>query len=140
MIKIKKWFMCTLLISIVCLIVGQILLLNESIKSKISTVYRMESKYVYSEQQMPKGSIEIEISQPEKGVYLLQNGEPIAELNQKKCNIDVFDNTVFEIDGRNCEHNVLVNIRTISENIDGYYEKEIVVEKNIVILGRFFIK
>ena len=140
MIKIKKWFICTLSICVVCLLVGQFLLLNENVKSKISSVYRMESKYVYSEQQIPKGNIVIEISRPSKGIYLLQNGEPTLELNQKKFNVDIFDNTVIEIDGRNCEHSVLVKIKTISENIYGYHESEIVVEKNIVILGRFFIK
>lgn len=140
MIKIKKWFKLTLLICVVCLLVGQFLLLNDNVKNKISSVYRMESKYVYSEQQIPKGNIEIEISRPDKGLYLLQDGEPVAELNQKNITVDVFDNTVIEIDGRNCEHNILVKIKTVSQNIDGYYEQEIVVEKNIVILGRFFVK
>lgn len=138
--KIKKWFVLLLSVSVLFLALSQVMLLNDNIKDKISYIYQIESKYVYSEQQIPKGNIEIEISHPEKGIYLLQNGEPVAELDQKIFSVNVFDNTVLEIDGRNCSHEFIVKIKNVTENVGGYYEQKIVVDKNIVILGRFFIK
>lgn len=138
--RIKKWYKFTLLACVLCFVFSQALLLNDNVKNKLSAVYRIESKYVYSEQLILKGSIDIEISHPDKGVYLLQNGEPVAELNQKKFTVDVYDNTVLEIDGRNAEQSFCVKVLSFSENIDGHFTKEIEVNKNIVILGRFFIK
>ena len=138
--KLKKLYIFTLSVSAFCFVLSQILLLNDNVKNKLSTVYRIESKYVYSEQQIPRGSVQIEISHPDKGIYLLQNGETVAELNEKNVHVDIYDNTVVEIDGRNTEHSFLVKIKTVSDNIGGYFEEEIVVDKNIVILGRFFVK
>ena len=98
---LKKYFKLFLCLSFVLTVMFQLLLMNDSVKEKVSTVYRLESQYVYSEQKLPKGNVLIEISSPDSNVYVLQNGETIADFSKNECQVDVFDNSVIEIDGRN---------------------------------------
>ena len=137
---IKKYFNLIICVFFVLTVLFQILLLNDSVKEKVSTIYRLESQYVYSEQKLPKGNVLIEISSPDSNVYVLQNGETIADFSKKECRIDVFDNSVIEIDGRNSETDSEIKIKSISNNLEGYYENKVKISRNIVILGRFFVK
>lgn len=137
---IKKYFKFVFCFSFVLTILFQILLMNDYVKEKVSTIYRLESQYVYSEQELPKGSVFIEISSPDSNVYVLQNGETIADFSKKECQVDVFDNSVIEIDGRNTKTDLIIKIKSVSENLDGYYENNIKINGNIAILGRFFVK
>lgn len=137
---IKKLYIVStvLVFAITCL--TQILLCNSKIKSKISKLYEFESKYVYSEEIINDGYIIIKITNPSDNLFLLQNGEKIAVLNQSKITINVLDNSVIEVDGRFVETPSEVEIVSFSDNIDGYYEKKIETKSNITVLGRFFIK
>ena len=137
---VKKYFKLVICFSFVLTVLFQILLMNDSVKEKVSTIYRLESQYVYSEQKLPKGNVLIEISSPDSNVYVLQNGETIADFSKKECRIDVFDNSVIEIDGRNSETNFEIKIKSVSDNLEGYYENKVKISRNIVILGRFFVK
>ena len=137
---VKKYFKLVICFSFVLTVLFQILLMNDSVKEKVSTIYRLESQYVYSEQKLPKGNVLIEISSPDSNVYVLQNGETIADFSKKECRIDVFDNSVIEIDGRNSETDSEIKIKSISNNLEGYYENKVKISRNIVILGRFFVK
>lgn len=137
---IKKYFKLIICFSFVLTVLFQILLMNDSVKEKVSTIYRLESQYVYSEQKLPKGNVFIEISSPDSSVYVLQNGETIADFSKKECRIDVFDNSVIEIDGRNSETDFEIKIKSLSDNLEGYYENKVKISRNIVVLGRFFVK
>lgn len=138
--KIKKVFKILLVSSLSLMCIVQILLLNDNIKNKISVIYNLESQYVYSEQEIPKGAVKIEISNPSDDIYILQNGEPIASLDKRNYTVEVFDNSVIEIDGREYDDKFNVKIVSVSDNLYGYYEKKIEISQNIVILGRFFVK
>lgn len=140
MIFFKKYYIKIFAVLSVLVLVSQVLLLNDNIKNKISFLYNMESQYVYSESAVPKGYIKIEISHPDKNVYILQNGEPLLCFEKVICKIDVFDNSVIEIDARNSDNEISVKLIEFSDNIDGYYEKICNLSKEIKILGRFFIK
>ena len=135
------------LISVVLLVnvflvvaISQFFLKNEFSKNKLSILHNIESEYVYSEQNTKTGYIVIEISMPSDNLFLLQNGEKITLLNKKQIKINITDNSVIEIDGRNTNGINIIKISEISENTEGFYEKEVHVESNIVILGRFFVK
>ena len=80
---VKKYFKLVICFSFVLTVLFQILLMNDSVKEKVSTIYRLESQYVYSEQKLPKGNVLIEISSPDSSVYVLQNGEIIADFSKK---------------------------------------------------------
>lgn len=138
--KIKKVFKILLVSSLSLMCIVQILLLNDNIKNKISVIYNLESQYVYSEQEIPKGTVKIEISNPSDNIYILQNGERIVSLDKKNYTVEVFDNSVIEIDGREYDDKFNVKIVSVSDNLYGYYEEKIEISQNIVILGRFFVK
>lgn len=121
-------------------IISQIFLKNEISKNRLSFLHNIESEYVYSEQNIKTGYIVIENSMPSDNLFLLQNGEKLTPLNKKQIKINITDNSVIEVDGRNTNELNIIKISDISENTDGFYEREVQVESNIVILGRFFVK
>lgn len=137
---LKRVFIFSLITAFVVMFVTQMLLKNSVIKNKLSRLYEMESQYVYSEKEITDGYIVIQISNPSDNLFLLQNGEKIAVLNTEKTQVDISDNSVIEVDGRNVNAQCSVKIVEISENIEGFYEENISVKSNIVILGRFFMK
>ena len=135
----KKIFIFSLITTLIIDLASQMLLKNNEIKNKMSFLYEIESQYVYSEKEIESGHITIQVSNPSDNLFLLQNGEKIAVLNNEKLKIDISDNSVIEIDGRNTDSQCSVKIIDISSNIDGFYEKNIDINSNIIILGRFFI-
>ena len=136
----KKIFTVLFITALSVLIVSQIMLKNTFYKTKLSMLHKIEAKYVYSEKDTNSGYIIIEVYYPSENIFLMQNGERILSLSDKKIKVDVSDNSVIEIDGRNTDSKCLIKVTEISDNINGFYEKEITVESNIVILGRFFVK
>ena len=137
---VKKIFIISFLTAFVVMLITQVLLKNSDINTKISKLYEYESQYVYSENKISSGYIIIKISNPSDKLFLLQNGEKIAVLNKKEVKVDISDNSVIEVDGRSVNNEFDLKITDFSENIEGFYEKDISVKSNIVILGRFFIK
>ncbi|MBQ6908227.1 MAG: hypothetical protein IJQ28_07605 [Clostridia bacterium] len=137
---VKKIYKIVFLSVVVLVIVFQLLLLNENFKNKISLLYNIESKYAYSEQDLKKGEITIKISAPSSEVYVMENGERTVKFDKETITLDIYDNTVIEIDGRDFNDNISVEILNISDNIDGFYEKKINVCSDITILGRFLVK
>lgn len=137
---LKKVFIFSILTAFVVVFVTQMLLKNSDIRNKLSLLYEMESQYVYSEQEFNGGYITIQVSNPSDNLFLLQNGEKISVLNSERVQIDISDNSVIEIDGRNLDTECVIKIIDISEKIAGFYEENIKVKSNIVILGRFFTK
>ena len=127
-------------IAFVTLVVSQLFLKSEVLKSEISVLHKLESQYVFSEQNVEFGYIVIEVSNPSESLFLLQNGEKIRSLNTPKVKIDISDNSVVEIDGRNIRELSDVKIVELSDNIDGFYENDVTINSDIVILGRFFVK
>lgn len=137
---LKRIFIFSTVTAFVVMFVTQMLLKNSAIKNKLSKLYEMEARYVYSEKETADGYIVIQVSEPSDNLFILQNGEKITVLNSEKMKIDILDNSVIEIDGRNSDKQFFVKIIETSENIGGFYEKNIDIKSNIVILGRFFIK
>ena len=138
--KFKICFKVVFIMSCFTMIVSQFLLKSDFYKSQLSLLHKMESKYVFSEQDTKRGYIVVEITSPSDALFLLQNGERIKVLNEDNLIIEIYDNSVIEIDGRKVETSCDVKIIEKSNNIEGFYEKEITVESNIAILGRFFVK
>lgn len=138
--RFKICFTVVFIVFVFTMIVSQFLLKNDFYKSKLSLLHKMESKYVFSEQDVKRGYIVVEITSPSDGLFLLQNGEKIKTLNEDNLKIEILDNSVIEIDGRKLKSSCNVKIVEKSDNIEGFYEKEITVESNITILGRFFVK
>lgn len=136
----KRLFILSLITAFVVMLVTQMLLKNSAVKNKLSRLYEIESQYVYSEQEISDGYIVIRISKPSDNLFLLQNGERTAVLNSEIMRIDILDNSVIEIDGRNTDEQFSIELTETSENIEGFYENSIKIKSNIVILGRFFIK
>ena len=95
---------------------------------------------MYSEIDFSGGYIKIHISNPSNNLFLLENGEKIAVLNKEYYEINVADNSVIEVDGREVEGKCSVKLIDFSDKIDGFYEETINIDSNIVILGRFFVK
>ena len=122
------------------MITAQIMLKNSFLKNKLSFLHEMESQYVYSEKVIDSGYIVIEISAPSDNLFLLQNGEKILSLSKKQIKVDISDNSVIEIDGRYTDSKCKIKITETSDKISGFYENEVSVDSNIVILGRFFVK
>lgn len=137
---LKRIFIFSTITAFVVMFVTQMLLKNSVMKNKLSKLYEMEARYVYSEKEVAEGYIVIQISEPSDNLFILQNGEKIKVLNSEKMKIDILDNSVIEIDGRNSDKQFYVKIIETSENIGGFYENNINIKSNIVILGRFFIK
>ncbi len=137
---LKKIFKISLVSAFVILILSQALLKNPVLKNKMSELYEMESMYVYSENESAKGYIIIQTLSPSEELYILQNGEKTEIMNKEKIKIDIYDNTVIEIDGSNLEEKIQVDLTEASDNIYGYYKDKIIVNSNITILGRFFLK
>ena len=138
--KFKFWFVTVFTIAFVTLIFSQIFLKSESFRNKLSVLHKLESQYVFSEQDVEFGYIIIEVSDPSEGLFLLQNGEKTKSLNKVRVKIDISDNSVVEIDGRNSETSSDIKIVETSDNIDGFYEDKVIVKSDIVILGSFFVK
>lgn len=136
----KKIFIISTLTAFVVLIMTQMLLKNSDLKNRLSLLYEFESQYVYSEKESNEGYILIKVSNPSDKLFLLQNGEKTMVLNNEEMQIDISDNSVIEIDGRSTDAECIVNITYISENTTGFYDENITVKSNIVILGRFFTK
>ncbi len=136
----KRFFIFLFITAFVVMFITQMLLKNSVIKNKLSILYNMESQYVYSEKDFSGGYVKINISNPSDNLYLLQNGEKISILNKENIEINVSDNSVIEIDGRDTNASCTVLITELSENIHGFYEKKVDIKSNIVILGRFFLK
>ncbi len=139
-LKFKRIYKILLITLLSISVLSQILLLNDNTKTVLSQVYDIESKYVFSQSSQPVGTIKISVSNPSDNLSLLQNGEKIAVLNQKTAEIEVSDNSVIEIDGTAFKSKSLIKIDVLSDSLQGYYEKEVQVCGNIVILGRFFVK
>lgn len=136
----KKIFIFSILTAFVVVLTSQMLLKNSEIRIKLSRLYEMESKYVFSEKEIKEGYIVINVSNPSNDLFLLQNGEKIMSLNSDRIEINIPDNSVVEIDGRNLKTQCSVKIIKISDNVDGFYEEKIDIKSNIKILGRFFVK
>lgn len=136
---IKKFFIFSLITAFVVMFVTQMLLKNSSFKNKLSRLYDMESQYVYSDMDYSNGYIIINVSCPSDNLFLLENGEKSMVLNKENNKIIVADNSVIEIDARKMDVECTVKITEFTDNIQGFYENEIKVRSNIVILGRFFI-
>lgn len=136
----KKIFIFSLITAFVVMFVTQMLLKNSTVKNKLSRLYDMESQYVFFEKNFSDGYITVNVSNPSDKLFLLQNGERTAVLNKESVEIKVSDNSVVEIDGRDTNAKCTIKITEISDNVDGFYEENIDVNSNIVILGRFFIK
>ncbi len=122
------------------MVTAQIMLKNSFLKNRLSFLHEMESRYVYSEKVIDSGYIVIEISAPSDNLFLLQNGEKILSLSKKQIKVDISDNSVIEIDGRYTDSKCNIKITEISDKTNGFYENEVNVDSNIVILGRFFVK
>lgn len=136
----KRFFIISFITAFVVMCITQMLLMNSTVKNKLSRLYNLESQYVYSEQDFSGGNITITISNPSDNLFLLQNGEKVAVLNKKTYEISISDNSVMEIDGRELNSVCTIKIDKMSENIEGFYEENLTINSNIVILGRFFIK
>lgn len=137
---LKKIFIFSLSTAFAVMLITQILLKNNDIKTNLSKLYKYEAQYVYSEKDIADGYIVVQPSNPSDKLYLLQNGEKIATLNKEKNQINISDNSVIEIDGREIAEKCTVKIIDLSKNISGFYEESVAVQSNIQILGRFFIK
>ncbi len=138
--KIKIFISLLFVFAFFVMVISQIFLKNDFFKNKLSVLYEMESMYVYSEKMESCGYVVIEISAPSENLFLMQNGEKILNLSKKQVKINVQDNSVIEVDGRKNDAICKIKITEISDNTEGFYEKEIEVKSNIVILGRFFVK
>ena len=138
--KFKICFKVVFIMSCFTMIVSQFLLKSDFYKSQLSLLHKMESKYVFSEQDVKRGYIVVEITHPSESLFLLQNGEKMKTLTEEFVKVEVSDNSVIEIDGRNSKLVSVVKIIEISDGVSGFYEKEINVESNVVIMGRFFVK
>lgn len=136
----KKIFIFSLITAFVVMFVTQMLLKNSTVKNKLSRLYDMESQYVFFEKNFSDGYVTVNLSNPSDKLFLLQNGERTAVLNKESVEIKVSDNSVVEIDGRDTNAKCTIKITEISDNVDGFYQENIDVNSNIVILGRFFIK
>ena len=137
---LKRIFNICFITAFVIMVVSQVLLKNTDLKSKLSWIYNIETQYVFNEQKKTTGFIVLQTTAPSKDIYVLQNGEKICNFDEGKIKIEIFDNSVIEIDG--CKHNSsnIVKIIEITDNLNGYYNDEITIKSNIQILGRFFIK
>lgn len=138
--KFKRICKYVFVLLITVALVSQMLLFNDNVKTVLSRVYSLEAKYTLSEQASPCGRLRITVSNPSDSLYVLQNGEKSAVLNKKELEIEVGDNSVIEVDGTDLPVKTIIRIADISKNLDGYYEKSAEIDKNIVILGRFFVK
>ena len=138
--RFKVCFIVVFVVFVFTMIVSQFLLKNDFYKSKLSLLHKMESKYVFSEQDVKRGYIVVEITHPSESLFLLQNGEKMKTLTEEFVKVEVSDNSVIEIEGRNSKLVSVVKIIEISDGVSGFYEKEINVESNVVIMGRFFVK
>ena len=137
MMRFKKIYKIVLAAAAVLMLISQVLLMNNSVKPILSTVYSLEEKYSKAAEKC--GTVRISVSNPSDTLYLMQNGEITASLSEREFEIEVADNTVVEIDGLNSDK-CLIKITQVSGNLDGYYDENITVDKNIAILGRFFVK
>ena len=101
--KFKICFVVVFVMSFFTMIISQFMLKSDFLKSKLSLLHKMESRYVFSEQDVKRGYIVVEITHPSESLFLLQNGEKMKTLTEEFVKVEVSDNSVIEIDGRDAE-------------------------------------
>lgn len=134
---IKKYYKLLLFISFAVMFFSQVLLRNPKVRPLMSTVYKTEQKNI--EMSVDCGYVGILVSNPSENLFIMQNGEKVAALNKKDFELKIFSDSVVEIYGVDSQKCV-IKISYISDNLNGFYDEIITVDKNIAILGRFFIK
>lgn len=129
----SKIFCSILFILFFVLITIQILIYTGVGKSLYTMGNLNENKY---------GEITLELidTKPDEKISVLQNGEPVATFFEKTVKVNVPDNSVIEIDGSKIEKIFSVQTTGFSDNIVNKNSKKIKINRNIVILDRYFLK
>lgn len=138
-----KIFNTVLFITMFLLLGIQLILTVPGFKSIITDLGIGESLYAMSDTDEPYlGEITLNIENVDcKGdIIVLQNGEPVAAFFENTVKINVADNTVIEIDGTGYDGMFTVNAVDFSDSISNSEKKCVEVNKNIVILDRYFLK
>lgn len=134
----------TLVFLFVALIVTQILLMNQTIKTFISRTDKLEGRSI-SESQLfiRRGEVEISIENyPSlKPLVFYVNGEGISTPSGKKIKLKVKDGDVIEVSGGSLNDTVILKVTAVSENITVPQPgKLIYVNDNLVMIDRVRIR
>ena len=127
----------------IAILVSQVILNNDKIRSKFSFVDQLEGVSVSNiVDTYGKGEITIKISNLDKNseISVLENGEPIGTFNTDTIQIPVRNNSLIEIDGRKAQKDFSAKVIGSSGNVlFSNKNSEVTVNKNISFLTRIFL-
>ena len=125
------------------LLSSQLGLTIPAVRTALTNVSDYESAAGMTEDNTQLGEITLSLKGLEANtdIKVLQNGEIVAFFTQNTMTVTVCNNSLIEIDGTKVENKFSVSIDNQSQNISFSDEtREVVVDKNIVILTRVFVK
>jgi hypothetical protein len=126
------------------LIISQFLLMNQTIKTFLSSTEMLEGKSIADSQLfILRGEIEISIENDislRKLVFYI-NGDEAASSAGKSIRLQVKDNDVIEVSGADYNDTAILRVTTVSENITvPELGKHIYVNNNLVMIDRVRLK
>jgi len=126
------------------LIISQFLLLNETVKTFISRIDKLEGRSIADSQLfIKKGEIEISIENNEtlKSLVFYVNGDRINTPQSKSIKLQVKENDVIEVSGEEYSDTAILKITALSGNITvPELGKLIYVSNNLVMIDRVRLK
>jgi hypothetical protein len=143
-INVSKAYRSLLAIVLSLLLLSQFVLTTPGVRAVLTYIDKFEGIYANSQAARPT-LVEITLllvdAQPSADIEILQNGQPIAIFYEREISITVSDNSVIEIDGRKVKNPFSVKVINIPSDIEAEnIEETVVVNSNISLIGRIFIK
>lgn len=143
-LKIEKTLIISFLVCLSVLIIAQLLMVNSEIRTFLTQEERVEGVFMDNSGVLyDKGFLVMELINKESmnDVWIMVNGERVANFYKKQVSISVKDSDLVEIDARTTNSPAKVRVSSFSSNVKLLIDnsgKEF--DKNIGIIARVRIK
>ena len=130
-------------IALTALLISQLGLTIPAVRTTLTNISDYEGVAGQAEDTTQLGEITLSLHgiSANPSIKVLQNGEPIAFFVQETIAVTVRNNSLIEIDGTGVEDRFFVEIDEYSPNISfGNEVREVLIDKNITILTRIFVR
>ncbi|MHB1391799.1 MAG: hypothetical protein ACYCYE_01740 [Clostridia bacterium] len=142
--RINKMISKGLALLFTALIISQLLLMNQTVKTFISRTDKLEGKAIADSQLfIIKGEIEISIENDSslRPLVFYINGDKVASPAGKSIRLQVKDSDIIEVSGAKYNDIAILRVTTVSENITvPELGKLIYVNNNLVMIDRVRLK
>lgn len=141
-INFEKLLNSVVFIVATTVILAQTILTIPKLNSYFCNLSNKEYVETFSTSELNKTAevtFELDSFEPNTAIKILQNGEEIGCFTDKKITVTVYENSVLEIDGRVIKKPFTVNV-IYDKSVDSKLSNKIIVDSNIAMVGRIFIK